>query len=211
MKRTTPVGSLATAILLSVLCVVGCGDGHDGSTEMQTPTPGASTPTPAEEHTEVLIGSTHAGGGDLKAEYEFDEPVAAHFSACLGGAGDECSGGVKVYSVVSPGFDALEEDEPSASHYRLIDGTAITLRVLSIDPGLSIRMGSTTVDSPGAMLTLGSSLFHADVEAQIAIANGEIREDGWRIAFELASSSGAYERSAAYTLVYKLDEVGAEP
>jgi len=199
----------ALAVSMLVLSVHGCGDDdEDGSQPTPTFTVAATaTPTPPpEEHSEVLIGSDEAGGGRLKAEYEFDQPVHASFSACLGGTGEDCTGGISVYSVVSPGFDSLEEDEPEASHFTLADGAEITLTIIAVDPGLSFKLDSTVVDSAGEALVLGEPPFHADIETQVAVEDGAVREDGWRITFELTSSDPRYQPSEEYTLIYQLGD-----
>lgn len=174
------------------------------STPTATPT---STPAmPPEVHSEVLIGSDEVGSGQLKAEYDYADPVHASFTVCLSGSGDRCEDGIAVYSVVSPGFDSLEEDEPEDSHFTLIDGTPITLTIISIDSGLSFKMGSLVVDGAGESLVLGDAPFHADIEAQVLVAGGAVRDDGWQVTFELTASGDAYERSEQYTLTYELED-----
>lgn len=204
MRTSARRSALRAMVVLTLAVASACAsdDGNGGGQPIPTVTP----TSPPEDHSEVLIGSTQAGSGDLKAEYEFEEPVHAHFSACLGGTGPECIGGTAVYSVVSPGFDSLEEDEPEASHFTLVDGTEITLRVISIDPGLSFKLGSLIIDAAGETVLLGAVPFHADIEAQVAVENGIVREGGWRITFDLTSSDSGYETSETYTLIYQLED-----
>lgn len=52
---------------------------------------------------------------------------------------------------------------------------------------------------------LGESQFHADIEAQVIVENGEVREEGWTITFSLSADS-TYEPSEEYTLTYELEE-----
>lgn len=56
------------------------------------------------DETEILIGSTRMGGGALAAQYHFDEPIPLYFDQCVGGSGDDCTGGVVIYSASNPGF-----------------------------------------------------------------------------------------------------------
>ena len=213
---------LGCATILALAVSSGCGD-DDGDTLQPTPTislptstrtvpvTATSTPTatptmPPEVHSEVLIGSDEVGSGQLKAEYDYADPVHASFTACLGGSGERCEDGIAVYSVVSPGFDSLEEDEPEDSHFKLVDGTTITLTITSIDSGLSFKMGSLVVDEAGESLVLGGAPFHADIEAQVLVEGGAVREEGWRITFELSASGDSYERSEQYTLIYALED-----
>lgn len=221
--RRWPKCGLGFATILALAVASGCGDDDSNEGEQPTPTmalrtstptqPASATPTgtptptmPAEEHSEVLIGSTEADRGQLKAEYDYEEPVHAHFAACISGTGDRCEGGIAVYSVVSPGFDSIEEDEPQDSHFTLVEGTPVMLTIISIDTGLSFKMGSLVVDTAGESLPLGAAPFHADIEAQILVEDGAVQGDGWRITFELTASGNAYERSEQYTLTYQLDE-----
>jgi hypothetical protein len=60
------------------------------------------------EETEILIGSTLDGGGELATRYDFDEPIPLYFDQCIGGSGDDCAGGVVVYSSSNPGFAPQE-------------------------------------------------------------------------------------------------------
>lgn len=60
------------------------------------------------EETEIVIGSTRNGGGDLTVQYDFDEPIPLYFDQCLGGSGDDCAGGVVLYSSPNPGFAPRE-------------------------------------------------------------------------------------------------------
>lgn len=60
------------------------------------------------EETEIILGSTRMGGGDLTAQYDFDEPIPLYFDQCIGGSGDDCAGGVVIYSSPNPGFAPRE-------------------------------------------------------------------------------------------------------
>jgi hypothetical protein len=66
------------------------------------------------------------------------------------------------WSATSPGFDALDEDEPAEDFYRLASGATIYLRVVRIDPGLTIWQSGLTAgaDEPGEEIYLGGSLLH---------------------------------------------------
>jgi hypothetical protein len=188
---------VAAVLLLALLA--GCGDDDGGP---RAPTP---TPTPTDVHNEAVVGSTQAGGGQLKAEYEFDEPIHAHFSACVGGFGEDCEGGIAVYTSVSPGFESLEEDEPEEDHFTLAAGTPVT-SLCSRCEGLSIRMEDIVIDGAGQTLAFGAAPFHVDTEAQVAVEAGMVREEGWKVSFVLSSDSPAYATSDEYTLTYQLDD-----
>lgn len=63
---------------------------------------------PDPEDSEILLGSSLNGGGQLVAQYDFDTPIPLFFEQCLGGSGDDCAGGVRVYSAINPGFAPRE-------------------------------------------------------------------------------------------------------
>jgi len=60
------------------------------------------------EETEIFLGSTRVGGGQLAAQYAFGEPIQLFYDQCLGGTGDDCRGGVVLYSAPNPGFAPRE-------------------------------------------------------------------------------------------------------
>jgi hypothetical protein len=66
-----------------------------------------SAPTEPDE-AEVLIGSSRSGGGQLVARYAFADPIPLYFDQCLGGSGDDCSGGLALYRASDPGFAPRE-------------------------------------------------------------------------------------------------------
>ena len=109
MRKTTRM-SLAIATMLVATLVVGCGSDDDDRSG-PAPTP---TATPGEmgiEHRDFEIGSTEDGGGQLDADFDFDEPISLFFNQCVGGEGEECVGGTRIYSAVNPGFVAHGHDE----------------------------------------------------------------------------------------------------
>src|SRR5690606_14541860 len=144
------------------------------------------------------IGSTEDGGGSLAAEFDFHSAIPVFFDTCLGGDGEECRGGVRLYSTVNPGFVAIghdhgghgdghaqEEEEDGHGHgeeeeslFPLVDGTAISLEVIAIDEGLSMRIEGTTLNSAGQMVDLGEAPhFHSDAETFISLNEGEEEGD----------------------------------
>ena len=60
------------------------------------------------EETEIFLGSTRVGGGQLAAQYAFGEPIQLFYDQCIGGTGDDCQGGVVLYSAPNPGFAPRE-------------------------------------------------------------------------------------------------------
>lgn len=60
------------------------------------------------EETEIFLGSTLDGEGQLVAQYEFETVVPLYFDQCLGGTEPDCAGGVRLYSATNPGFAPKE-------------------------------------------------------------------------------------------------------
>src|SRR6185369_13435023 len=122
----------------------GCTEGDiDAPAPSATATPTATpSPTPEESggHNEVAIGSTEPGAGTLTYDDEFDGEVPVFFSQCLGGTGPDCTGGSRVFTGVTVGFEPAEEDEPEQPLFVLEDGVTLTLEVVQIDPGLSMTL-----------------------------------------------------------------------
>jgi hypothetical protein len=183
-------------LMIGFACAIGCGDDGEGGA------PGGN----GDEHTEVTIGSSAVGGGMLVGEYDYADDVHLAFAACLGGTGDDCAGGIALYSAANPGFTTLEEDEPEESLFTLAADTPVTLEVTAIDEGLSVRFGEVTLDAPGETTLLGRAPFHADVEVQAAVAGGEIPAARWNLAFRLTTTVPAYAASSEYTLHFRVGE-----
>lgn len=199
-------GAAVALILSSALVLVGCGDDDDSDsapTPTITPQMATPTPTPEEEepgHVEAMIGSHHAGGGELHAHYEFEPPIPLPFSECLGGSGANCEGGTALYLAGNPGLDSTEEDMPEESLYTLTDGTAVRFTIVSIAPQLSMRLEGVTLDSAGDSVVLGEVPFHADAETVLALPGGEPPTTEFAVTYTL--SAQGYETSAEHTLTF---------
>jgi hypothetical protein len=152
-----------------------------------------------EEHREIIVSSAAQGGGELQAAYDFDH-LHLSFSACLGGMAADCSDGIAVYSAATPGFETADEDGHEGEGFVLTDAVPVTLQVVAIDAGLSIRFASTVLDAAGEAVLLGSSPFHADLETQAVVENAELPKDGWHVTFRLTTTDARYAPSADFTI-----------
>lgn len=236
----------AVLALLACTIAVGCSSDDDGGAPPEptatvtvvppasaTPEPTvAATPTATHEHTgpehlEVGIGSTEDGGGELAAEFDFDQVIPVFFDTCLGGGGDECSGGIRLFSTVNPGFSPIGHDHDEHEHgaasnghaehdddnghghgeelFPLLDGTAVSLEVIAIDAGLSMRIEGTTLNSPGQAVVLGEAPhFHSDAETFISLGDGE-EEGDFHMSFRLTTDAPEYQPSHEHTLRFTTD------
>jgi hypothetical protein len=170
------------------------GSGHDGEPE----------------HVEIVVASDADGGGALVAHPEFNtsEAIPIFFSECLGGTGEDCDGGTRVYTTANPGFEPLEEAEPEESLFPVADGTPVTVEVTELATlpegrGLSFRLGDTALDHVGATALLGNAPeFHADLEAQLTLPGGGEVSGTYSATFRLTTTSSQYQSSNTVTVMF---------
>ena len=158
-----------------------------------------------DDHKEIVVASSAENGGALVAHPEFDtaEPIPASLADCLGGTGDECDGGTRIFTTVNPGIEPLAESEPDESLYALADGTPVTLQVTALDAGLTLRLGETTLDGVGDTVVLGTSPdFHADLEAQLALPGGGEPSGTYAVTFKLTTTAAGYQGSDEVTVSF---------
>lgn len=157
-----------------------------------------------DDHKEVLIGAAaEEAGSALVLHPEFDDAAAipVPFAECLGGSGDDCAGGTRLFSTVNPGLSPLAESRPDESLYTLADDTTVTLEVTAIAEGLVVRLGETTLDTVGDSVALGTTPdFHADLETQLVIPGGGEATGSYAVSF--AVSADGYTDSTPLTLTF---------
>ena len=98
-------------------------------------------------HSDMEIGATADGGGALAIEYNFGSVVRTDFAGLVGP--------FALYSSSNPGFTPVE-DEPLEGLYELDVGTTVSMSVVTIDAGLQVQYGMTTMDSAGDAVELGT-------------------------------------------------------
>lgn len=173
------------------------------ATAIPTTVPTATaTPDEGGGHTEIEFGSSEQGGGAL-ALHDIEDSFDIPFSQCLGGSGDECTGGTLVYVGVSPGLEPVVEDDPEESIFVLDGGTPITLEVVVIDEGLSLRLEGEVVDAVGESVELGETPdLHADIEWVLAIPPGEENQHPYALTLRLTTTAATYSASEEFTLSF---------
>jgi len=177
-------------------------------TSTNTPTPtNTAEPTPtattAHQHDEIEFGSTEPGGGSLNADYNA-EHEHLDFDTCLGGDPPDCVGGIAVFSGDAPGYERVDEDMPDDSLYTLVDGTTVSLQIVEIDAGLSLRKDGATADAPGETLLLGTvpELDHTHVEYVVAVPGGT---EDWemKVKVRLRAAGDTYGPSEPVEIVFR--------
>ncbi len=183
----------AVALAVGGLCgalAMGCGD-DDG---------GGSDPMEHEgpPHTLMRIGSTAAGGGALDVN---ESPVAYVVeSACLGGTGDECTGGTVLYSGSSPGFNDLDADDPAQPLYILPEGVDVYVEVTAVDPGASLLISGVLLDEAGEMALVNESGHLHNHPAWQITEDGGVHPEDREIAIRLHADGFASSDEITVTL-----------
>lgn len=142
-------------------------------------------------HVDMLLCSTAPGGGALALDHDFSDPIGLHQTLCVGG--------VCLYSSTNPGFDVATADQPERGLYTLRNRTAVTFELVSADPGVSVKIGSAVLNTPGARATLGTTPdVHVHPSWQVAVPPGQAGVSQLR--FRLTTTSRFYAPSAIFTL-----------
>ena len=81
---------------------------YSASTEYTVQFELIAEPPEEPEETEIFLGSSLDGGGQLVAQFDFATPIPLFFDQCLGGSPPDCAGGIAVYSAINPGFAPQE-------------------------------------------------------------------------------------------------------
>lgn len=165
------------------------------------------TPTPTHEHhgpphSLMRVGSTEPGGGALGVD---DVPVAFVVeSACIGGTGEHCEGGFVVYTGTSPGFDALEADDPGLPLYVLPDGVEVYMHITAIDEEASVLVSGALLDEVSETAVVNTTPhLHNHPTWQLVLPGGEHVHDH-EISFRLLAEG--YEPSEEITVTLQLFE-----
>lgn len=149
-------------------------------------------------HSDIEIGSSTAGGGELVAEYDFDINLRTDFATEVGP--------IAVYSSTTPGFVAAEDEAPEL--YELDNGTTVDMMIVTIDEAISIQVDATTLAAPGDVATIGThdgvpgddGALHNHPTYQLLLdaPKGEFREGD--VSFVLQDPASAYGDSTVHTL-----------
>jgi hypothetical protein len=148
----------------------------------------------------MRVGSNQASGGKLTVNEVPTAFVVA--SACLGGSGDECTGGTVVYTGDSPGFNDLREDDPSLPIYRLPDGVEVSIELTAVEPDASVLVSGVMLDSVGETAIVNTTPeLHNHPGWQSVAAGGTLPPDR-DVSFRLHAAG--YESSDEITVTIAL-------
>lgn len=137
---------------------------------------------------DMFIGSSAPGSGALRMAYSFCRPVIVTESLTVDG--------LTRWTSTQPGFNALAVNRPG-SIYVLHDTTPIEVVLRSADPGVTLKVGSTVLDTPGGMALIGNVPdVHLHPEWRLLLPEGEGGE--FHLELSLHTGAAAYRDSPIY-------------
>jgi len=153
----------------------------------------------------LQIWSTEAGGGALTIEWDFSRTVAVFESFCAGEP-LRC-----LYSAIDPGFLSETFDRnPGDDLHRLVDGTRVSVEVVSVDPATSLNVNGRELGRIGDRAVLGTMpTIHVHPAWQILAGPGS--SEAHSLAFRLTTDSPVYSPSAVYAVTLTNGRAGATP
>lgn len=157
------------------------------------------------EHKEVRIAASAESGGTLILHPVFDTATAIplHFSDCFGGTGDDCAGGMRLFTAVNPGLSPLTTSEADHGRHTIGAGVPVTLEVTAISEGLTLRLGEVALDSVGDEVLLGETPdFHADIETQLLAPGGGEPHGTYSVSLRVTTTADGYEASEPITITF---------
>jgi len=150
------------------------------------------------------IWSTNNGGGALTVYWDYNKPVQTYLSLCAGG---QC-----LYTNNDPGFMAPPDDTPPATDlFRLVDGTNVTIEIVSIDAGFTMNVNGVNLTKAGDSELLGTMpTIHVHPVWKIQVAQGQF--GNYHVAYKLTTTSAGYSDSQEYAqTITNIQPVDATP
>jgi len=145
-------------------------------------------------HADMLLFSTVARGGALTLAYDFAEPIELFENVCVAG---RC-----LYSNTNPGFNVATSDRPAEGLYLLRDRTQVSIEIVGLDTGASVKVGSAVLNAVGAQAVIGTTpAVHVHPSWQVAVPPTQRGE--FTVRFRLTTSSRFYEPSQVFTVVMR--------
>ncbi|HXJ34025.1 MAG TPA: hypothetical protein VMS22_08270 [Candidatus Eisenbacteria bacterium] len=137
---------------------------------------------------DMFIGSSAQGSGALRMAYDFCRPVVVTESLTVDG--------LTRWTSTQPGFNALAVSRPG-SIYVLRDTTPIEVVLRAVDPGVTLKVGSTVLDAPGSMALIGNVPdVHLHPEWRLLLPEGQGGE--FHLQLSLHTGATAYDDSPIY-------------
>jgi len=139
---------------------------------------------------DMLIGSTAAGSGALAIVYDFGQRIRVTESAS--------GGGNTLYTTTDPGWDLVLT--ATSGVFPLTSGIPVSVLVTAIDPGVSMKIGATTLNTVGQSKLLGTSpTIHVHPSWQLVLPTGTQAERS--VSFRLTTTASGYTHSSVFTAI----------
>ena len=115
-----------------------------------------------------------------------------------------CGSGECLYEHAETTIETPAEDLASPPLFALTDGTQLALEIVSIDEGVSIKLGSAKLDQVGATASLGTSPgLHAEPILQVTTTEGTVGD--WHVAVRVTNPAATYAVSDVIEMVLTND------
>lgn len=142
------------------------------------------------QHADILLWSSAPGGGTLGATHDASTAIPLFRNVCAAG---QC-----LYSSPDPGFLARTQDRPQDSQYVLTGGPTISIEVVAIDAGLSVKFGNSTLRAAGDSVALGRGTgIHVHPSWQLLAPDGATKTVAVTLRLR---ASGTYAASEPFRL-----------
>ena len=142
------------------------------------------------QHADILLWSSAPGGGTLGATHDASTAIPLFRNVCAAG---QC-----LYSSPDPGFLARTQDRPQDAQYVLAGGPTISVEVVAIDAGLSVKFGNSTLRAAGDSVALGrGTRIHVHPSWQLLAADGAAKTVAVTLRLR---ASGTYAASEPFRL-----------
>jgi hypothetical protein len=140
----------------------------------------------------MIIWSNADGGGALTVEWDFGRKMVRAF------LGAPCRLGVCFYSAIDPGF--ITAGEPHDGFHAIAAGTAISVEIVAIDAGVTLRINDHPLTKAGDSARLGTApSLHVHPSWLLLLPEGDQADRS--IAFKFTTDSSLYEDSQVYTVL----------
>jgi len=143
----------------------------------------------------MLVGFTTNNGGALSIQYDFSVKFQLAPSLTIGGT--------TVYTNTDPGFDAILAD--GGGFFVLNNNTQVSVQLISFDPGASVKVRSTVLDTLNEAAVLGTYTtaapdgLHHHPTWTLSLPNGVFGD--YDLVFRLTTTSGSFTASQSYAVV----------
>jgi len=147
----------------------------------------------------IFVGATAAGGGALKLEHSFAQPIVLEESANVSG--------FVLYTAEDPSFEPPEQADDAL--FFLTDGTTVTVEITAVADAdtAALKLSGVELDHVGASVVLGTApALHQHPEWQLTLPAGTIGCQP--ISFRLTTTAAGYQNSESYTAYLTNDAHG---